>query len=183
MISNSKLDGLLDSSTDTFILTDGVIHEGVPLKDIELTDEELEKDEDEIIRKEILKVRYLMVIHYRVGASVYSRKLGHWKMDSDIIGGFLTAMQDFSAEIKKKNIPMKRMEYKEFEILIEQGKYIFAALFVDGKESDWLRKNLQSYVRKFEKFFESSLKQWRGELRTFSNSGFLVDEVFELYRV
>ena len=183
LISNSKLDGLLDSSSDTFILTDGVVHEGVPLKDIELTEEELEKDEDEIIRKEILKVRYLMVIHYRVGASVYSRKLGHWKMDSDMIGGFLTAMQDFSAEIKKKNIPMKRMEYKEFEILIEQGRYIFAALFVDGKESDWLRKKLQSYVKKFEKYFESSLRQWRGELRTFSNSGFLVDEVFELYRV
>lgn len=183
LISNSKLDGELDSGNDTFMLTDGVVHEGVPLKDLELTEEELAEDEDEIIRREILKMRYLMVIHYRVGASVYSRKLGHWKMDSDMIGGFLTAMQDFSAEIKKKNIPMKRMEYKEFEILIEQGKYVFAALFIDQKESEWLRKKLISYVKKFEKYFESGLKQWRGELATFSNSGFLVDEVFELYRV
>ncbi|MFX0070854.1 MAG: hypothetical protein ACFFAO_07170, partial [Candidatus Hermodarchaeota archaeon] len=183
LISNSKLNGELDSSSDTFTLTDGVVHEGVPLKDLEPTEEELAESEDEIIRREILKMRFLMVIHYRVGASVYSRKLGHWKMDSDMIGGFLTAMQDFSAEIKKKKIPMKRMEYKEFEILIEQGKYIFCALFIDGQETYWLRKKLRTYVRKFEKFFESSLKQWRGELRTFSNSGFLVDESFELYRV
>ena len=78
---------------------------------------------------------------------------------------------------------MKRMEYKEFEILLEQGKYIFAALFIDGKETNWIRDKLRSYVKKFEKHFESNLKQWQGELRVFSNSGFLVDDVFELYRV
>ena len=183
LISNSKLDGELESSTDTFTLTDGVVHEGVPIKTIESSEEEVEPDEDDLIRQDILCMRYLMVIHYRVGASVYSRKLGHWKMDSDMIGGFLTAMQDFSAEIKKRNIPMKRMEYKEFEILLEQGKYIFAALFIDGKETNWIRDKLRSYVRKFEKYFESNLKQWQGELRVFSNSGFLVDDVFELYRV
>ncbi len=182
LISNSKLDGELDSSNDTFTLTDGVVHEGVPIKTIE-SSEEVEPDEDGLILQDILSMRYLMVIHYRVGASVYSRKLGHWKMDSDMIGGFLTAMQDFSAEIKKRNIPMKRMEYKEFEILLEQGKYIFAALFIDGKETNWIRDKLRSYVKKFEKHFESNLKQWQGELRVFSNSGFLVDDVFELYRV
>jgi hypothetical protein len=92
-------------------------------------------------------------------------------------------MQDFSEEIKKKKIPMKRMEYKEFDILIEQGKYVFVALFIDGKETNWIRNKLKSYVNKFEKYFESSLKQWRGELRSFSSSGFLADESFELYRV
>lgn len=183
LVSNSKLDGELDSSTDTFTLTDGVAHEGVPLKTIESSEHDVEPDEEDIIKQDILNMRYLMVIHYRVGASVYSRKLGHWKMDSDMIGGFLTAMQDFSAEIKKRNVPMKRMEYKEFEILIEQGKYVFAALFIDGKETNWIRDKLRSYVKKFEKYFESNLKQWQGELRVFSNSGFLVDDVFELYRV
>jgi prenyltransferase beta subunit/DNA repair exonuclease SbcCD ATPase subunit len=183
LISNSKLNGQLDSSSDTFILTDGMVPEGYPGEEIELFKEVKVEKEGDLIKRDLLILRYLMVIHYRVGASVYSRRLGHWEMDSDLIGGFLTAMQDFSAEIKKKRIPMKRMEYKEFEILIEQGKYVFVALFIDGKESDWIRKKLQAYVKKFEKYFESNLVHWKGELRSFSNSGFLVDEVFELYRV
>jgi len=142
-----------------------------------------EETETDPIKKDILNLRYLMVIHNDVGATVYSRKLGTWQMDSDLIGGFLTAMQDFSLEIKKKQIPIKRMEYKEFEIILEQGKYILVALFIDGKGSDWLAKKHQLYVKKFEKYFESNLKHWKGELTFFNNSGFLVDEVFELYRV
>ncbi len=41
---------------------------------------------NDIIKRDLLILRYLMVIHYRVGASVYSRRIGHWEMDSDLIG-------------------------------------------------------------------------------------------------
>lgn len=176
LISNSKLNGELDSGSDTFFLTDEYINgeKFISAKSL---------DEKDPIKQDIMKLRYLMVIHYGVGASVYSRKLGDWQMDSHLIGGFLSAMQDFSAEIKKKKIPIQSMNYEEFEIILEQGKYGFTALFVDGKGTTWMREKLQAYVKKFEKYFETSLKNWTGELSTYSNSGFLVDEAFELYRV
>jgi len=176
LISNSKLNGELDSDSDTFFLKDEDINGETPKTAQSM-------DEVDPIKQDIMRLRFLMVIHYGVGASVYSRKLGDWQMDSHLIGGFLSAMQDFNAEIKKKKIPIQSMNYEEFEILLEQGKYGFTALFVDGKGSNWMREKLQAYVKKFEKYFETSLKNWTGELSTFSNSGFLVDEAFELYRV
>jgi len=183
LISNSKLVGELDSSTDTLTLKDRIPQDKFTAKRKTLISTETPEEETDPIKQDLLKLRYLMVIHNDVGATVYNRKLGTWQMDSDLIGGFLTAMQDFSLEIKKKSIPIRRMEYKEFEIMLEQGKYILVALFIDGKGSDWLRKKQQLYVKKFEKYFESNLKHWKGELTFFNNSGFLVDEVFELYRV
>ena len=99
------------------------------------------------------------------------------------MGGFLTAIQSLSSEIKQKEIPIKRMEYKEFEILIEPGDYVFVALFIDGKESDWLRKKLNLFTQEFESMYENKLKNWLGELGAFEKSGFLVDKIFELFRV
>ena len=185
LISNSKIVGELDSSTDTLTLKGTTTKGKYPAKKKgPITAEPSDiGEETDPIKQDILSLRYLMVIHNDVGATVYSRKLGTWQMDSDLIGGFLTAMQDFSLEIKKKQIPIKRMEYKEFEIILEQGKYILVALFIDGKGSDWLLKKQQLYVKKFEKYFSSNLQHWKGELTFFNNSGFLVDEVFELYRV
>ena len=114
---------------------------------------------------------------------MFTRKLGEWYMDSEIIGGFLTAIQGFSSEIKKKKIPIKRMEYKDFEIILEQGKYTFVALFIDGEETDWLRNKLQLFVEEFEKVHDKSLKHWKGELGSFRDSSYLIDKVFELYRL
>ncbi len=148
----------------------------------EKIEEKVEKEED-LIKKDILRIRYLMAIHKSVGASVYNRKLGDWKLDPDLIGGFLTAIQSLSTEIKQKEIPIKRMEYKEFEILIEPGEYVFVALFIDGKETDWIREKLKLYVQEFESTFEEKLKNWLGELSAFEKSGLLVDKIFELYRV
>ena len=184
LISNSKLVGELDSSNDTLILKDTMPQDKFYTKRKKAVQvEDTEEEEIDPIKEDLLSLRYLMVIHNEVGATVYNRKLGAWQMDSDLIGGFLTAMQDFSLEIKKQRIPIERMEYKEFEIMLEQGKYVLVALFIDGKGSDWLRNKQQLYVKKFEKYFESNLKHWKGELTFFNNSGFLVDEVFELYRV
>ncbi|MFX1449903.1 MAG: hypothetical protein ACFFCM_03605, partial [Promethearchaeota archaeon] len=135
------------------------------------------------IKKDILRMRYIMVIHSGVGASVYNRQLGDWNLDPDLLGGFLSAILSFSSEIKKRSIPMKRMEYKEFEIVMEQGDYTLAALFIDGKESEWLRDKLKVYVSEFEKEYKEQLKEWKGEVASFRESGFLVDKAFELFRI
>ncbi|MFX0186652.1 MAG: hypothetical protein ACFE8A_02830 [Candidatus Hodarchaeota archaeon] len=179
-ISNSKLKGKLDSNADMFILEEELVPKEFSVKGIK--GEEI-KEEIDPIKRDILNLRYLIVIQNKMGASVFNRKLGEWYMDSELIGGFLTAIQDFSSEIKQKKIPIKRMEYKDFEIILEQGKYTFAALFIDGEETDWIRNKLQLFVEEFEKVHEKSLKHWSGELGSFRDSSYLIDKVFELYRL
>lgn len=181
LISNSKLIGELDSTNNTLSLLDAPLGEQYSYKKSS-TKEKLKKETDPT-KRDILSLRYIIVVHTQVGATIYNRKLGDWQMEADLIGGFLSAIQDFSLEIKKKQIPIEKMAYKEFEIMLEQGNYVLIALFIDGKGSDWIREKQKLFVKKFEKYYESNLKNWRGELTHFSNAGYLVDEVFELYRV
>ena len=181
MISNSKLIGELDSSNNTLSLLDAPLPDQFSFKKSS-TKEKLKKETDPT-KRGILSLRYIIVVHTQVGATIYNRKLGDWQMEADLIGGFLSAIQDFSLEIKKKQIPIEKMAYKEFEIMLEQGNYVLTALFIDGKGSEWIREKQKLFVKKFEKYYESNLKNWKGELTHFSNAGYLVDEVFELYRV
>ncbi len=180
LISNARLIGELDSKNNTLRLM-GQLEELPTIKKNTMKDKIIK--EKDPIKKEILGLRYIIVIHNQVGATIYNRKLGDWQVDSDLIGGFLTAIQDFSLEIKKKRIPIEKMAYQEFEIMLEQGENILVALFIDGKGSEWIREKQKIFVNKFEKYYKSNLKDWRGELTSFSNAGYLVDEVFELYRV
>ncbi|MBN1801941.1 MAG: hypothetical protein JW891_10570 [Candidatus Lokiarchaeota archaeon] len=180
LISNARLFGELDSKNNTLRLM-GQLEELSTIKKNAMKDKIIK--EKDPIKKEILGLRYIIVIHNQVGATIYNRKLGDWQVDSDLIGGFLTAIQDFSLEIKKKRIPIEKMAYQEFEIMLEQGENILVALFIDGKGSEWIREKQKIFVTKFEKYYKSNLKNWRGELTSFSNAGYLVDEVFELYRV
>ncbi|MHA1301167.1 MAG: prenyltransferase/squalene oxidase repeat-containing protein [Candidatus Helarchaeota archaeon] len=182
LISDNKLIGELDPHTDMFILKDERRPKPFTVK------KEVKKElgsikEEDPIRREILNYRYLMVIHNNIGATVYNRKLGEWELDPDLIGGFLTAIQSFGSEIKKEKETIKSMEYKGFGIVMEQGEYVLTALFIDGKESDWTRKKVKQFVKEFEKEFGDALKDWKGEVATFKKSGFLVDKVFELFRV
>ncbi|MFX1450461.1 MAG: hypothetical protein ACFFCM_06450 [Promethearchaeota archaeon] len=133
--------------------------------------------------EEIGKLRYILAIHGEVGATIYDKKLGDWELDPDLIGGFLGVIQEFSSEIKKIRAPMRKMEYKDFEIILEQGKYAIFALFIDGIESYWLREKLLSFSRDFEKQFEENFKDWSGELTPFEKAEILVDRNFELYRL
>ncbi|NVM03539.1 MAG: hypothetical protein HWN67_14515 [Candidatus Helarchaeota archaeon] len=133
--------------------------------------------------QEIEKLRYIIIIHKSVGATIYDKKLGEWELDPDLIGGFLGVLQRFSSKIKRKDAPMRKMEYKDFEIILEQGKYAIFSLFIDGNESDWIREKLNFFTKEFEKKYEENFKQWSGETTTFEKSDFLVERIFELYRL
>ena len=134
-------------------------------------------------KREIEKLRYIMVIHKLHDATVFNRKLGDLELDPVLIGGFLNSIQTFSSEIKDKGTFMRKMEYKDFEILFEQGEYILSALFIDGEESDWLREKLKLFSQEFERNFEDKLKDWKSEVSAFKKSDALIERIFELYRL
>ncbi|MFX0132938.1 MAG: hypothetical protein ACFFDN_04760 [Candidatus Hodarchaeota archaeon] len=133
--------------------------------------------------QEIEKLRYIIIIHKLFGATIYDKKMGEWELDPDLIGGFLGVLQTFSSEIKRKDAPMRKMEYKDFEIILEQGNYAIFSLFIDGNESDWIREKLSVFRKEFETQFEQNFKEWSGETTIFEKSDFLVERIFELYRL
>ena len=74
------------------------------------------------------------------------------------------------------------MAYKGFEILLNQGDSIFAALIFDGATSEWREKQLALFTKEFEREFHENLKAWTGELNQFKSAGLMIDRIFELFR-
>ncbi|MHA1651371.1 MAG: hypothetical protein ACTSYB_14360, partial [Candidatus Helarchaeota archaeon] len=196
LLSNSRLNGSLDPIHDMLILSS--------LKPIaEDTQNFLKEMEDEIHRllkfdlkkkeampkeledkkRYLLQMRYLLIIHRKVGATLFHRQFGTWEINPDLISGFLTAIQSFGSEIKSKDVPIRKMAYNEFEILLNQGELVFVALIVDGKTSEWHEKKLAEFTQAFEQEFQENLKTWSGELTQFKSTGLLIDRIFELFRV
>ncbi len=195
LISNSRLEGNLDPINNILTLTE--------LKPInEITQTFLQQIQEDLggvlqidyLKKEeipkaiedkkqyLMQLRYLLIIHREVGSSLFHRKLGTWEIDPDLISGFLSAIGSFGAEIKSKTVPIQKMAYQEFEIILNQGKYIVAALILSGNSSSWHEQKLAALTKEFEKEFEENLKIWSGELTQFKSAGLMVDRVFELFR-
>ncbi|NVM52060.1 MAG: hypothetical protein HWN66_00060 [Candidatus Helarchaeota archaeon] len=195
LLSNSRLEGTLDPINDILTLTTlkpitNATH--AFLKELEeeiggvlqidfLQKEEIPKEiEDK--KQYLLQLRYLLIIHRSVGSALYHRKFGTWEIDPDLISGFLTAIQSFGSEIKAKSVPIRKMAYKEFEILLNQGELVVTALIVDGKTSEWHEMKLATFMKEFEDKFRENLAVWSGELTQFKTAGLMIDQIFELYR-
>ncbi|MDD1779027.1 MAG: hypothetical protein LUQ65_12750, partial [Candidatus Helarchaeota archaeon] len=197
LLSNSKLDGNLDPINDMLTLSTlkpiteathtflkPIQEEIGQILQIDFMKKEGIPKEIEDKRQNLLQLRYLLVIHRVVGATLFHRQFGTWEINPDLISGFLTAIQSFGAEIKSGTAPIRKMAYKGFEILLNQESALtFTALIVDGAISEWHEKKLAEFTKEFEKAFHDNLKSWSGELTQFKSTGLMIDRIFELFRV
>ncbi len=122
-------------------------------------------------------IRYLMVIEKRAGLTIFSKKFGTFEMDTDLVSGFLTAIQSFGMEVTKKETSMRKLSYQDFEIEIEEGDYIRAALVLQGKITKYLVRNLFDYLKKFENTFVDNLQNFDGNITTFSSADEFTEEL------
>ncbi|NVM31539.1 MAG: hypothetical protein HWN65_22065 [Candidatus Helarchaeota archaeon] len=195
LLSSSRLEGNLDPINDNLTLsalkpiseeTEAFLEEikegvGAVLEiDFERKEEIPKEIEDK--KQYLLQLRYLLIIHRNMGTALFHRKLGTWEINPDLISGFLTAIGSFGSEIKSKSVPIRKMAYKEFEIILNQGELVVAALILDGNSSEWHELKLAEFTKEFEREFQENLKVWTGELTQFKSAGLMVDRVFELFR-
>ncbi|MHA1798461.1 MAG: hypothetical protein ACTSVY_08420, partial [Candidatus Helarchaeota archaeon] len=126
--------------------------------------------------KNILK--YLMVIHKETGLTIYEKGFYGTEFDPDLIGGFLTAIQNFGSEISSQETAMKKLVYKDFQIELEDGDYIRAALILNGEPTKYLIKNLLKFVNSFENTFRDELQDWAGNLKIFREKEDALSDLF-----
>jgi hypothetical protein len=103
------------------------------------------------------------------------------KQDKEIMGGMLTAVQDFvqhSLKDKKANGSLKVLEYGDYNIVIEKGRKIFLAVFSTGNVPQELRDRMQKVIGKVQNKYGRRLERWDGDTELFKGIEFqLVDLV------
>ncbi|MDI6917772.1 MAG: tetratricopeptide repeat protein, partial [Thermoplasmatales archaeon] len=88
-------------------------------------------------------------------------------IDSDIVGGMLTAVQDFvkdSFADKASVSGLARLDYGDRKILIEQGRTVFMAAVISGQESDEIRNDMKNMVGIIEKDYADVVEKWKGDI-------------------
>ena len=137
-----------------------------------------------LILDDLIKISYILIIHKNAGVTIYNKQIS-MDLDSDLIGGFLTAISQFRSELKKDVIPKPgekgfEMDYYDFKIVITDGKYTRVALILDGIPSESLKENQWDFTRRFEMKFGANLSEFQGDIRPFRETDDLVDRVFDI---
>ncbi len=123
----------------------------------------------------------LMLINKVSGLSMYNHNFKPEKgLDSDLIGGFLTAIQSFGMELgaEAKETGMQKLSYQHFEIGLQEGKYTMAALITSGMPNQLTIERQKEILIKFEKEFEVDLEKFVGDVSIFNEAEKLVNEIF-----
>jgi hypothetical protein len=96
--------------------------------------------------------------------------------DDHIMSSMLVAIQAFIRDSMGKGGSLGSFEFGENKILLEQGKYIFVAVVLSGKDPPGLRDEMVDVVQKFEGLYAGVVENWDGDTATFEEA----DEIVQI---
>ncbi len=86
--------------------------------------------------------------------------------DEDVLSGMLTAVQEFVRETFQygEDRDLHQLDFGDYRILIERGRYVYLAVVYAGEESTAVRKKVRSVIDLIESQFGSVLEKWDGDM-------------------
>ena len=122
---------------------------------------------------------YLMILDKKSGICVFEKNIGDLRINPDLIGGFLHALQSFGLEISKSDDAMKRLTYENYQFQIETGNFVRTALILRGTPNPYITTTLERFVKEFEQNFGVDLKVFSGNMDQFKPANALFDALFK----
>jgi hypothetical protein len=110
-------------------------------------------------------------------------------IDAKLVSGMLTAVQEFVKDsfmgnneiedIKLDNGALGKLEYGDFQIVIERGEYTFLSAVISGYDNKRLRNRMKDVVMEFEAQYLSTLKDWDGDMAKFDGADKIVGRLLK----
>ena len=103
--------------------------------------------------------------------------------DSDIIGSMFTAIQDFIQESftdtihPAKHSRLKRLDFGDFQIVINRGKYIYIAAVFSGFALRKMLLKIEKLRKQIEQKYEKVLKDWNGEMEELKGAQSMLEKL------
>ncbi|TFF96856.1 MAG: hypothetical protein EU547_05875 [Promethearchaeota archaeon] len=136
-------------------------------------------EEIKTIFDDAINIEYILVIYKESGVAIFFKSLGSDNIDPDLVSGFISAVSSFGEKIELKE-NLSEMKYGDKTLLLSDGEYIRAAVVLNKKASEPLRKNLKQFVKEFEERNADVLPNWRSDLKQFEDANGLVDKIFNI---
>jgi hypothetical protein len=125
-------------------------------------------------------------------AGVLLVHISQWEskaIDAKLVSGMLTAVQEFvkdsfrggngGPEIKFDEGALGKLEYGDFQIVLERGTYTFLSAVISGNDNKRLRKRMKDVVNDFETKYSSVLTDWDGDMARFDGAERIVGRLLK----
>ena len=101
-------------------------------------------------------------------------------VDQDILGGMLTAVQDFVKDtFRGEEGELDQMKFGRFQILISHGRYITIAAVMIGEEFEPFRPQISKTIDDIEGDYEVMLRNWDGDIDQLKVLGRYVNDLID----
>jgi hypothetical protein len=101
-------------------------------------------------------------------------------IDAKLVSGMLTAVQEFVkdsfragddiGDITGDEGALGKLEYGDFQIVMERGEYTFLSAVISGYDNKRLRNRMRDVVEEFEKKYQAVLMDWDGDMAKFEGA-------------
>ncbi|MHA1509265.1 MAG: hypothetical protein ACTSO6_11240, partial [Promethearchaeota archaeon] len=110
---------------------------------------------------DVENMQYVLILTKDGGVPCYSKSLADVPIDESLISGFLSAISTFGQEIGAKIQGgaggLEELSYRQFKIIINEGKYVKTALLLLKRPSDVLKEKLRTFNGSFEEVYRDRL--------------------------
>jgi hypothetical protein len=110
-------------------------------------------------------------------------------IDAKLVSGMLTAVQEFvkdsftgNDDFQNENMDegaLGKLEYGDFQIVIERGIHSFLSAVISGYDNKRLRKRMRDVVEDFEAKYSTVLEDWDGDMEKFEGAEKLVGRLIK----
>ncbi|MEX2755129.1 MAG: hypothetical protein Q6365_007015 [Candidatus Sigynarchaeota archaeon] len=133
---------------------------------------------------DVENIQYVLVIHKAGGVPMFSKSLAEVPIDESLVSGFLSAISSFGAEIStkmKKDLKggLEELSYQQFKIILDEGQHVRVALLLLRRPSDTLKERLRAFTIEFEKYFQTQVVNFKGEVLQDMAVTPVIERVFE----
>ncbi|MHA1380840.1 MAG: hypothetical protein ACTSRG_20940 [Candidatus Helarchaeota archaeon] len=175
------MDGIVTiSETNSKIYFDSPSADSTTIKNIKAGNEQL-KEQINLMNKHYSRniLFALMLVNKTSGLSMYNHNFTDKSLDSDLIGGFLTAIQSFGSELSNaKETGMQKLSYQHFEIQLQEGKHTVAALITSGIPNPITIEKQKDILAQFEEKYATDLENFVGDVGKFEKVKELIKNIF-----
>jgi hypothetical protein len=124
------------------------------------------------------KLEELFLIHNDGRLIYHEGKESENGMDQDVMSAMFTAVQEFIRDsFREEPSGLKMLEFGEKKILIEKGRWIYAALIYSGYPPKSVFRNLTRFVQDIEGGYGDSIEHWDGTLKSLPGIQGMSDEM------
>lgn len=101
-------------------------------------------------------------------------------VDSDIVGGMLTAIQDFVKESfhAEDRETLRTLSVGKIKMIIEHSPNAYVAVVFTGYETEELRSDIKALLRKIDEAYGRVLMEWDGDKEKIRGVESMVNNLF-----